>query len=197
VSTDHGQTPSQAIGPFFAHGLIPEQYGYAFTSLAGTALASERTMGERVRIQGQVLDGEAVPVADALVEIWQADAEGRYMHPAAPPRNVEFTGFGRAGTGADPHNRFLFDTIKPGAPQTGHAPHIHVFVFMPGLLNHVSTRLYFSDETSANERDNVLQSIAAVRRNTLIALREQSDEGAVYRFDIHMQGPLETVFFDL
>jgi protocatechuate 3,4-dioxygenase alpha subunit len=191
-----GQTPSQTVGPFFAYGLAPEQYGYPLASIATGRVADEATSGERIRIIGQVFDGEGAPVEDAMIEIWQADAQGRYAQPRKPGRNTGFTGFGRQGTGTDPENRFIFDTIKPGAVDAEQAPHISVIVFMRGLLTHAYTRMYFSDEGQANARDPVLNSVPEERRWTLIAKRQQ-DGSATYRFDIRMQGENETVFFDL
>jgi protocatechuate 3,4-dioxygenase alpha subunit len=182
------QTPSQTVGPFFAFALTPEQYGYPFASIVSGRLADETTDGERIRIVGQVLDGEGTPINDAMVEIWQADAQGRYAAPTG------FTGFGRQGTGTDPQNRFIFDTVKPGRVDAEQAPHISVIVFMRGILTHAYTRIYFSDEAQANARDPVLNSVPEARRATLIAER---DADGLYRFDIHMQGEDETVFFDV
>ena len=187
------QTPSQTVGPFFAFALTPVQYGYHLTSIAGGTMADETTDGERIRILGRVLDGEGAPVNDALVELWQADAQGRYPG-SRTPGNTGFTGFGRFGTGTDPHNRFIFDTVKPGRVDAEQAPHISVIVFMRGTLTHAYTRIYFSDETQANARDPVLGSVPEARRRTLIAER-QAD--GTYRFDIRMQGEDETVFFDV
>jgi protocatechuate 3,4-dioxygenase alpha subunit len=192
------QTPSQTVGPFFAYGLTPEQYGYRFRALAGALLVDDETPGERIRITGRVLDGEGHPVPDAMLEIWQADAAGRYAHSADPRgSNLRFIGFGRCGTGTDPENRFAFDTIKPGPPGEGQAPHVNVILFMRGLLSHVFTRIYFDDEAEANASDPVLASVAEPRRRTLIATRQSTPGGTVYRFDLHMQGPNETVFFDV
>ena len=192
------QTPSQTVGPFFAYGLTPEQYGYPFRSLAGPILVDSDTPGERIRITGRVLDGKGNPVPDAMIEIWQANAEGRYAHPADQRgSNVRFKGFGRCGTGTDPENRFAFETIKPGPIGDGQAPHVNVIVFMRGMLSHVYTRIYFADEGEANAHDRVLASIDEARRDTLIAAREMTPGGAVYRFDLHIQGPDETVFFDV
>jgi len=192
------QTPSQTVGPFFAYALTPEQYGYPFRSLAGGKLADDDTPGERIRITGRVLDGDGAPVPDAMIEIWQADAEGRYAHPADPRgSNLRFTGFGRCGTGTDPENRFVFDTIKPGPIGDGQAPHVNVIVFMRGMLTHVFTRIYFADEAEANAKDPVLASVDDARRHTLIAARATMPAGTVYRLDLHMQGPDETVFFDV
>jgi protocatechuate 3,4-dioxygenase alpha subunit len=188
------QTPSQTIGPYFAYALTPRQYGYKFISLAGPQMVDESIQGERIRVVGQVLDGEGIPVSDAMIEAWQADAAGHYPDPS---RKDGFTGFGRVGTGTDPHNRYWFDTIKPGATADGEAPHINVMLFMRGLLSHLYTRIYFSDEDALNADDPVLGSVDETRRQTLIARRKDTPDGTVFRFDIHMQGALETVFFDV
>jgi protocatechuate 3,4-dioxygenase alpha subunit len=191
------QTPSQTIGPFFAYGLTSGQYGYDFRELAGNRLVDEDTEGERIRIVGRVLDGDGKAVDDALVEIWQADAQGRYAHPADPRgSNLAFKGFGRFGTGTDPEMRFMFDTIKPGSVE-GQAPHITVCVMARGMLSHAFTRIYFSDEAGANAADPVLATVPEKRRDTLIARRDETPAGVVYRFDVHLQGADETVFFDL
>lgn len=197
-----GQTPSQTVGPYFAYGLTPQQYGYPLASIASPNVigADQRTpdvQGEQIRLEGRVLDGNGEPVSDAMIEIWQADPQGRYAHPADPRGNVAFRGFGRCGTGTDAESRFVFDTLKPGAVDADQAPHINVIVFMRGLLSHLYTRVYFADEAAANARDPVLRSVPAERRATLIAPREERDGVAVYRFDIHMQGDRETVFFDV
>jgi protocatechuate 3,4-dioxygenase, alpha subunit len=194
------QTPSQTVGPFFAYGLTPEQYAYPFDQVANGRIADEAAPGERIRIAGRVFDGEGKPISDAMIEIWQADAEGRYLHPADGAErgsNVGFAGFGRHGTGTDPESRFLFETIKPGPIGDGQAPHVTLVVFMRGLLTHLYTRLYFSDEAQANARDPVLLSVPEARRRTLIAEREETESGPLYRFDIHMRGEDETVFFDV
>jgi protocatechuate 3,4-dioxygenase alpha subunit len=191
------ETPAQTIGPFFAYGLAPGQYGYPWTSVAGGALADDDAEGERIRIVGRVLDGAGAPVDDALVEIWQADARGRYRGRAdARGANAAFRGFGRCGTGADAERRFVFHTVKPGSVG-GQAPHVNVVVFMRGLLSHVATRIYFADEQRANAADPVLARVPAERRATLMARREETPGGTVYRFDIRMQGTDETVFFDV
>lgn len=188
----HKQSPSQTVGPFFQEGLF----------VGGeNDLVTERTRGERIIIRGRVLDGDGQPVPDAVIEIWQADAGGHFNHPADPNRSEadpHFRGFGRADTVHE--GKFWFKTIKPGRvpgrdgkPQ---APHISVRVFARGLLIHALTRLYFSDEDS-NSNDPVLNSIAdAQRRRTLIATREESGDTPLYRFDIHLQGEGETVFFE-
>lgn len=192
------QTPSQTVGPFFAYALAPEQYGYDLASIAGGSLIEGDVPGQRIRIEGRVLDGKGEVVPDAMIEIWQADGEGRYAHPADPRgSNIAFRGFGRVGTGTDPEARYIFDTIKPGSVDGKQAPHINVIVFMRGLLLHAYTRIYFSDEAAANARDPVLASVPAERRKTLIAIKDETSADVVYRLDIHMQGPDETVFFDV
>lgn len=191
------QTASQTVGPYFAYGLTGDQYGYPMKAIANGTMVQSDTEGDRIRIEGVVLDGEGKLVSDAMIEMWQADARGRYAHPADPRgSNASFTGFGRFGTGTDPESRFIFDTIKPGRVDSQQAPHINVIVMMRGLLVHVFTRIYFSDEAEANASDPVLCSVPAERRDTLIAQRSETATGVVYRFDIRMQGERETVFFD-
>lgn len=194
----HKETPSQTVGPFFAYGLTPEQYGYEMVSIAGPAVATSDTEGERIRIEGRVYDGNGDPVPDAMIEIWQADAQGRYAHPAdGRASNARFKGFGRCGTGTDGGSRFWFDTVKPGSVDGRQAPHVNVTVFMRGMLMHATTRIYFADEVAANAADPVLAMVPADRRSTLLAERIAGATGGVYRFDIHMQGARETVFFDV
>ncbi len=183
-----GQTPSQTVGPYFAYGLTAQQYHYPNGQVADGAIASESD-ANRIRIFGRVIDGVGTPIPDALIEFWQADSEGRYGGP-------DFHGFGRQGTGTDAEGRFVFQTIKPGAA-SGAAPFLTIVLFMRGLLSHVYTRLYFSDEAAANAADPVLATVPPERRKTLIAARETTANGTQYRFDIHMQGAEETVFFDL
>ena len=191
------QTPSQTVGPFFAYGLVPAQYGYALTSLFTPVLAQPHAEGEHIRITGQVLDGAGQPVADALLEISQPDARGRPITSQADVQGRSFSGFGRCGTGTEAQHHFVFDTVKPASVGAGQAPFINVCVSMRGLLVHVFTRIYFDDEAAANSQDAVLASVPSERRRTLLATREETGAGPVFRFDIHMQGEQETVFFDL
>lgn len=184
------QTPSQTVGPFFAYGLTPEQYGYDFKSIATPSLVSEKTQGEHIRLTGQVLDGEGAPVNDAMIEIRQADADGQFG-------NASFLGFGRCGTGTDPDNRFFFNTIKPGQVDNKQAPHIEVIIFMRGLPSHLFTRIYFDDESEPNAIDPIFASVPENRRETLIARRKETSSGITYQIDFHMQGGQETVFFDI
>ena len=186
------QTPSQTVGPFFALGLAAQQYGYHFPQIAYGRIARDDTPGERIRIIGRVIDGVGEAVPDALIEVWQADASGRYPGPEAFADSSAFHGFGRIGTGSDASFRFTIETIKPGR-HGREAPHLNVIVFMRGLLLHAHTRIYFSDEKAANERCPVLALVPPERRETLIATLC----GSHYLFDIHMQGDRETVFFDI
>jgi len=192
------QTPSQTVGPYFAYGLTAVQYGYPHDSIATSDVADPLVPGEHVEIVGQVFDGAGDLIPDAMIEIWQADSEGRYAHPADPRgSNQLFRGFGRCGTGRLPESRFVFRTVKPGSVDGEQAPHINVIVFMRGMLSHAYTRIYFPDEAEANSRDPVLNSVPEVRRATLIAKRKDTPAVPLYRFDIHMQGDQETVFFDV
>jgi protocatechuate 3,4-dioxygenase alpha subunit len=192
-------TPSQTVGPFFKYGLTPDgkyDWNDAFTN----NLVTPDTSGERICVKGRVFDGDDKPVPDAMLEIWQADAQGRYSDPkdkrALP--NSAFKGFGRCGT--DPNGDYAFETIKPGAvpdpdgkPQ---APHLLLAIFARGILLHLYTRIYLDGE-AANSADPVLALVPAERRRTLIAVREPGSGNPVYRLDIHLQGDDETVFFDV
>ena len=194
------QTPSQTVGPFFAYGLTPTQYGYDFKSLFTPVLTQAHADGEHIRINGQVFDGAGASVHDAIVEINQPDAQGHIISSVEDAERKGFAGFGRCGTGTFAGNHFIFDTVKPGILGEGQAPFIDVCVTMRGLLVHTFTRIYFSDEAAANAKDEVLNSVPAERRATLVAKREMTNAGPVYRFDIHMQDSAhgkETVFFDL
>jgi protocatechuate 3,4-dioxygenase, alpha subunit len=188
-------TGSQTVGPFFERALTRED-------AVRHVLTGPDTPGERVRIQGTLLDGDGEPIPDGLIEIWQANAAGRYNHPADNrndlPLDPDFLGFGRCGTDED--GGFWFETIKPGRiPLDGQlqAPHIVVTVFSRGLLNHAVTRLYFADDPST-EQDPILQRVPRERRATLIA-QPTGIEGAVkgYQFDIRLQGAGETAFFNV
>ncbi len=184
------QTPSQTVGPFFSYALTPETYGRE--GIAGNVLVTDETLGERIVIEGRLIDGAGEPVPDGLIEIWQANAAGRYDHPADDrddvPLDPNFEGFGRCGT--DETGMYRFETIMPG-PVMSQAPHASLIVFARGMLVHAYTRIYFSDES-----DPVLDSVPADRRGTLIAKREDTPGGDVCRFDIRLQGEGETVFFD-
>src|SRR5690606_90276 len=151
------ETPSQTVGPYFAIGLTQQIFGRR--QIATPVVCAPDTPGERIRIVGRVFDGAGAPVEDAMIEVWQADADGRYPHPSdqrpGAPRDSRFRGFGRAGT--TPQGEFYFETIKPGpVPGPGNslqAPHLNITVFSRGMLTHAFTRIYFDDESSANEND--------------------------------------------
>jgi len=162
-------------------------------------LVTPDASGERIRIEGRIIDGDGQGINDSLIEIWQADSAGRYAHPAdrrALP-NASFKGFGRCDT--DKNGAFSFETVKPGSVPgpngAAQAPHIGVIVFSRGMLRHVYTRIYFSDEK--NDADPILAAVPADRRSTLIAKRADRNGHAVYTLDIRLQGDGETVFFDI
>ena len=195
-----GLTPSQTVGPFYAYGLTSNG-AYDWNDAFSNNLVTPDASGERIRIVGTVFDGDGSAVPDAMLEIWQADAQGRFNDPQDPrgASNTLFKGFGRCGT--TPDGAYAFETIRPGAvpgavpgpdgaPQ---APHILMAVFARGMLLHLYTRIYFDGE-AANASDAVLAQVPAERRATLIAPREA--DGA-YRFDIRLQGDNETVFFEV
>lgn len=190
---DQQQTPSQTVGPFFHYGLM--------TDPEANLLVNDHTRGQRIYIKGYVLDGEGQPVTDAMLEIWQADANGIYSNPADPNHaqvDPNFKGFGRADTVKG--GEFTFKTVKPGAtaydPKQNQAPHINIRVFARGMLVHAYTRLYFSDESEANAIDPILNLIEPVRRETLIAHREEAGDLPTYCFNVVLQGENETVFFN-
>ena len=197
MSTRLPQTPSQTVGPYFAYGLTARQYGYDFASAYVALLAEPQAEGEHIRVMGRVIDGAGKAIPDAMIEIAQLDAKGREVLSDKHAAELHFKGFGRCGTGTDAQSRFIFDTVKPAAGGPGDAPHINVIVTMRGVLVHAFTRIYFDDEAEANAKDRVLQGVPDERRATLIARREVLPAGVAYHFDIHMQGPKETVFFDL
>lgn len=188
------QTPSQTVGPFFAYGLSPWQYGYDLPELFGPTLAHPGCPGRPLLLVGQVFDGEGKPIPDALVELSQLDAQGRDSGRAL---DAVFRGFGRCGTGTLPGGLFLFQTVRPGKAPGQVASCLHLTVFMRGLLAHCFTRVYFEDESADFDRDPVLQAVPAARRQTLVARPDPAMGAHAWRFDIHMQGPHETVFFEI
>jgi protocatechuate 3,4-dioxygenase alpha subunit len=189
-----GLTPSQTVGPFFAYGLTSAG-AYTWPDAFSNNLVTSDTLGERIRIEGTVYDGDGAPVPDAMLEIWQADAQGRYSDPkdTRGSTNSSFRGFGRVGTSAE--GTFAFDTIKPGAVPgpdgVMQAPHVVMAIFARGMLLQTYTRLYF-DGDAANTTDAVLNLVPKDRRATLIATGNGS---GAFRFDIRLQGEQETVFF--
>jgi protocatechuate 3,4-dioxygenase alpha subunit len=186
---------SQTVGPFFRKGLERPEW---------SDLTADGPAGQKIRIAGDVIDGAGEPVPDGLLEIWQANAAGKYAHPddrQASPIDPKFRGFGRSCT--DAQGRFSFLTILPGpvteANGTVQAPHINVSVFSRGLLRRLVTRIYFSDHAGENATDPLLQSIAQDDvRKTLVANR-LDDVAAIptYHFNIVLQGDGETAFLDV
>lgn len=180
-------TASQTVGPFYAYALTPnEKLG---------CLWSPEVKGEHIAVRLAVTDGEGAPVIDAMIEIWQADSEGRYPHPDDPrgsEADPHFCGFGRLST--DPQGICMFDTIRPGAVGD-QAAHINITVFARGLLTHECTRLYFAGDPFL-ERDPVLALVPAERRHTLIATQDANDP-AQWNLNIRLQGDDETVFFEI
>jgi protocatechuate 3,4-dioxygenase alpha subunit len=185
-------TPSQTVGPYFHLGLTN---AHSIAQIAGP-----NAKGERIKLTCTVYDGEGRAIPDAMVEIWQANAEGKYDHPddaQEKPIDPDFGGFGRLSS--DAAGRCVFETIKPGrvpgAQGALQAPHCNVSVFARGLLTRLAARIYFAGDP-ANGADPVLALVPKERRDTLMARPEQGAPGN-WQFDIHLCGPQETVFFDV
>lgn len=220
------ETASQTAGPYVHIGLAPGAAGFQiFDRELGWDIAGPDAAGERIRVEGRVIDGTGSPVKDVLIEVWQADAEGRYVRREDGPTRDGFRGWGRVISDFD-SGEWGFDTIKPGpvnarrkmlsgvsdkvrethpdwqgrvddshAPM---APHLNLWIVARGINIGLNTRMYFDDEAEANAADPVLNLIEwENRRATLIATREDRDGTPVYRFDIRLQGDGETVFFDV
>ena len=186
-------TPSQTVGPFFHFGLTTEKHSVK-------CIAGPQTKGERVWLTFRVIDGDGVPLNDAMIETWQADADGKYNHPDDKQDksiDSDFAGFGRLGTAED--GSCEFETIKPGrVPGPGNvlqAPHLNVSVFARGMPKQLYTRVYFAGDP-ANSDDSILALVPPARRETLLAQPDPSRSGH-WRLDIHLQGAQETVFFDV
>lgn len=183
-------TTWQTVGPFFRIGL---------ERLFQADIAGVDVTGERIAVEGCVLDGDGVAIPDAIVEVWQANAEGKYAHPADTqdkPLEPGFKGFGRLPT--DERGSFRFTTVKPG-PVPGpngkpQAPHLVIGLMMRGLLRGLVTRAYFPDQP-LNVSDQILSCIPPPRRSTLM-LAQSSEHTDLYTWQIHMQGDRETVFLD-
>jgi protocatechuate 3,4-dioxygenase alpha subunit len=210
-----GQTPGQTLGPFFCQGLVRTRATFRAERLCRddrdvlhNVLVTDQVPGERIRLEGTVYDGLERPIPDALVEIWQADAAGRYAHPlqlgerhlspGGPGRaDAAFQGFGRVAT--DDAGRYGFDTLRPGpVPGPGHSsqsPHINVILGARGMTRLAFTRIYFGDDLTL-AADPVLARVPLGRRATLLAKAMTGTSVRSYVFDIHLQGEHETVFFD-
>ena len=209
-----GQTPSQTVGPFFHYGL-PWKGGADLVGQSDMGARPElfpedhyvlnlappkgAVGGEVITLEGVVLDADGKPVPDAMIEIWQANAAGRYASPdddrTEIPLDEGFVGFGRASTSEE--GLYRFKTVTPGAvPGPGNslqAPHIAVSVFGRGIIKRLATRVYFEGQ-AANDADPILALVPTERRPTLLA---RKTEGDAWRFDIVLQGARETVFFDI
>lgn len=187
------QTPSQTVGPFFHDALMRDGVD---------DLDPKRSAGSPILLTGSVLDGAGTPIDDAMIELWQSDGLGRFRHPLDHwdgPIEGSFIGFGRVATDLD--GGYRVRTVLPGtvpAPGGGtQAPHLNVHIFTRGLLDRLTTRVYFEGERT-NADDPVLNSIDEDRRGTLLAVKDGEEDGvARYRFDLRLQGDGETVFFDL
>lgn len=190
--TPKQETASQTAGPYVHIGLMPVMAGLCiYPQELGRALAGPDTQGERIEVQGSIFDGAGEAIKDAIIEVWQADAEGGLAGTDG------FTGWGRVATDFDT-GVFSFETIKPGcvAAQGGKvmAPHLTLWIFARGINIGLNTRMYFPQDSQAHDIDPVLSGyVPQDRRDTLIARRE----GDSYHFDIHLQGARETVFFDV
>jgi protocatechuate 3,4-dioxygenase alpha subunit len=184
-------TSSQTVGPFFQIELTTDEH-------CVTCIAGPKAKGDRVFITFRVLDGDGIPVNDAMLEIWQADSSGNYHHPDDPRPGIPdegWIGFGRLPTGEN--GGCVLETIKPGCVRYNNvqAPHLTVAVFARGMLKQLYTRVYFAGD-AANEQDPILLLVPAERRHTLVAKPEPARPGH-WHFDVRLQGEQETVFFDV
>jgi len=193
-------TANQPIGPFYHFALTP---GWSTGDNSAGVMAGAQAQGERIRLTVRVLDRDAGPVTNAMIELWQADAGGKYKHPAdtqSKTPDPAFPGFGRLAT--DDQGLCVFETVKPGPVPTMlpglkgqlQAPHINVSVYAPGLLRRAVTRIYFAGDP-ANVPDEILGLVPEDRRPSLMAL--PGGESGQWCFDLHLTGPCETVFFDI
>ena len=189
-------TANQPIGPFYHFALTP---GWAAGDRSAGVMAGAGAQGERIRLTVRMLDRDGSPVTNAMIELWQADAGGKYNHPADTQKKTAdpaFRGFGRLAT--DDQGVCVFETVKPGQvqglKQPMQAPHINVSIYAPGLLRRAVTRIYF-DGDPANVSDETLGLVPENRRASLMA--RPSGELGEWCFDLHLTGPCETVFFDI
>ncbi len=196
------ETPSQTAGPYVHIGLAPGAAGFdIYDQELGWDIAGPDAKGMRIRVEGRVMDGTGSPVKDVLLEVWQANADGQYAHPEGGAVEDGFRGWGRVITDFET-GAWGFDTIKPGSVAgrngTVQAPHLNLWIVARGINLGLHTRMYFSDEAAANAADPVINLIEwESRRQTLIAKCAEEDGQVIYRFDIHLQGPDETIFFDI
>lgn len=197
------ETASQTAGPYVHIGLAPGAAGFdIYRQELGFDITGPNAKGEKIRVEGIVIDGMDSPIKDVLLEVWQANADGHYAHPeGGGPVEEGFRGWGRVITDFDT-GEWGFDTIKPG-PVMGRngrlmAPHLNFWIVARGINIGLNTRMYFEDEAEANAKDPVINLIEWERRRaTLIGKRSVRDGVTVYRFEIRLQGEDETVFFDV
>ncbi len=197
------ETPSQTAGPYVHIGLAPGAAGFdIYDRELGWDIAGPNAEGDRIRVEGVVVDGIGSPIKDVMLEAWQANAAGIYAHPESPGEVEQgFRGWGRVITDFDT-GEWAFETVKPGQVMGRNgrlmAPHISLWIVARGINVGLNTRIYFEDEAAANATDPVINVIEwERRRETLIAKRSLRDGQVVYRFDIKLQGEDETVFFDI
>ena len=196
------QTASQTAGPYVHIGLAPAAAGFdIYHNELGRDIAGPHAKGERIRVEGVVIDGVGAPIKDVLIEVWQANSEGNFANSSGSEVEDGFRGWGRVITDFET-GEWGFDTVKPGAVPgrdgTIQAPHISFWLVSRGINIGLNTRMYFGDEPEANAADPVLNLIEWERRRaTVIADRTLRDGVSVYRFDIKIQGEDETVFFDI
>jgi protocatechuate 3,4-dioxygenase alpha subunit len=194
------ESPSQTAGPYVHIGCVPGFCGVAgvYPSDLGAAMVGERTRGQRITVVGTVIDGTGTALKDALVEIWQADADGLYPGDPRGPCDPHFTGWGRrAGDYAT--GEWTFETVKPGRVPFPdgrmQAPHILFWIVARGINIGLNTRMYFPDEAQANAEDPILARLEHQSRVPTLIARKTGENA--YRFDIRLQGEDETVFFDV
>lgn len=197
------ESASQTAGPYVHIGLAPGAAGFdIYKRELGWDIAGPNASGERIRVEGRVIDGMGAPIKDVLLEVWQANADGNYAHPEGGGLVEEgFLGWGRVISDFET-GEWGFDTVKPGTTRGRNvgtqAPHLNLWLVARGINIGLNTRMYFDDEADANGADPVLNLIEwERRRGTLIAKRSERSGGTVYRFDIRLQGEDETVFFDI
>ncbi len=194
------ESPSQTAGPYVHIGMSPNfaEIRGVYPSDLGSVMVTDDTPGEHIEIAGRILDGDGAPLFDGMIELWQADANGNYLDLKVEAKPA-FTGWGRQP--CNPDGSFSFRTIKPGRVSgpdgKAMAPHVSLWIVARGINTGLQTRVYFEDEAEANGTDFILSRVMDPRRRkTLIAHKEAGDVPR-YVIDIHLQGPNETVFFDL
>lgn len=196
------ETPSQTAGPYVHIGLAPGAAGFeTYEQELGWDITGPNAKGERIRVEGLVIDGTGSPIKDVMLEVWQANADGNYAHPEGGPVEEGFRGWGRVLTDFET-GEWAFETVKPGATKgregASMAPHINLWIVARGINVGLNTRMYFDDEADANAKDGVMSLVEwENRRGTLVATRSLRDDQIIYRFDIRVQGDGETVFFDI